>query len=170
MRTSVVTPHLRLPSSLEPSWTRRFSFSRPPSATTSAPTKEAEDLKHWLQRTSPQLTFSPRHLQILIADLEHVEQTPGDRVVYVMPPRHAKTATVSERFPVYCLKKHPDWRVIGGSYAQSLANKTSRRARRSAEGEITISSDRDAVEEWETSEGGGYRAVGVGAGAARAAG
>lgn len=110
------------------------------------------------------MTFRPRHLQILIADLEHVEATPGDRVIYVMPPRHAKTATVSERFPVYCLKKHPDWRIIGGSYAQSLANKISRRARRIAEGELVISSDRDAVEEWETAEGGGYRAVGVGAG------
>ena len=164
MRTSVVTPHLRLPSSLGHSWTKRFSFSRLPNATTSAPTTQPENLTHWLQRTSPLLTFSPKHLQVLIADLEHVEQTPGDRVVYVMPPRHAKTATVSERFPVYCLKKHPEWRVIGGSYAQSLANKISRRARRIAEGEITISSDRDAVEEWETIEGGGYRAVGVGAG------
>lgn len=85
-------------------------------------------------------------------------------MIYVMPPRHAKTATVSERFPVYCLKKHSDWRVIGGSYAQSLANRISRRARKIAEGELNLSRDRDAVEEWETIEGGGYRAVGVGAG------
>lgn len=110
------------------------------------------------------MTFRPKHLQILIADLEHVEQTPGDRVVYVMPPRHAKTATVSERFPVKCLKDHPEWRVIGASYAQSLANKISRRARKIAEGELNLSADRDAVEEWETIEGGGYRAIGVGAG------
>ena len=110
------------------------------------------------------MTFKPRHLQILIADLQHVEETPGDRVIYVMPPRHAKTATVSERFPVHCLRKHPEWRVIGASYAQSLANKISRRARKIAEGELNLSRDRDAVEEWETIEGGGYRAIGVGAG------
>ena len=123
-----------------------------------------ERLKPWLERTSPRLTFKPKHLQILIEDLKHVEETPGDRVIYVMPPRHAKTATVSERFPVWCLRKHPEWRVIGASYAQSLANKISRRARKIAEGELSLSRDRDAVEEWETIEGGGYRAVGVGAG------
>lgn len=110
------------------------------------------------------MTFEPIHLQVLIGELEKVEATPGDRVVIVMPPRHAKTTTASEAFPVWCLKRHPNWRVMGASYAQSLANRISRRARRIAGEELAVSPDRDAVEEWETTAGGGYRAVGVGGG------
>lgn len=55
-------------------------------------------------------------------------------------------------------------RVIVGAYNQTLANKFSRKARRIAVERIPLSSDRAAVEEWETAAGGGLRAVGVGGG------
>lgn len=53
-------------------------------------------------------------------------------------------------------------RVIVGAYNQTLANRYSRSARRIAEVNLPLS--RVAVEEWETSQYGVYRAVGVGAG------
>lgn len=153
---------MSLPSSGEPSWTRRFSFSQQRNAPNSV--ARTEGLEAWLSRVRPKQTFKPRHLQTLIADLEKVEATPGDRVIYVFPPRHGKTTTASECFPVWCLKRHPEWRIIGASYAQSLANRISRRARKIAVDELDLSGERGAVQEWETAAGGGYRAVGVGAG------
>ena len=55
-------------------------------------------------------------------------------------------------------------RVIIGAYNQMLANKFSRKARRIALERIPVSTDRAAMEEWETLAGGGLRAIGVGGG------
>ncbi|HYC31400.1 MAG TPA: phage terminase large subunit, partial [Gemmatimonadales bacterium] len=68
------------------------------------------------------------------------------------------------RFPAYWLQYNPGERVIVAAYNQLLANKFSRKTRRIAAGRIALAGDRTAVEDWETTAGGGYRAVGVGAG------
>jgi predicted phage terminase large subunit-like protein len=68
------------------------------------------------------------------------------------------------RYPVWRLEREQGLRVIIGAYNQTLANKFSRKARRVAVERIPLSSDRAAVEEWETLAGGGLRAVGVGGG------
>jgi predicted phage terminase large subunit-like protein len=55
--------------------------------------------------------------------------------------------------------------IIIGSYNQKLANRFSRKVRSIVkEHKVALSSERKAAEEWETREGGGVRAVGVGAG------
>lgn len=167
LHTSKDILHLRLPSSLEHSWTRRFSFSRQQSDISSdqATTKETERLLPWLKRTSPKATFEPKHLQILIENLEWVEATPDSFLIVVMPPRHGKSTTATEKFPVWFLKRNPRRRVICGSYNQTLANRFSRKSRRIATTELNLAMrERVAAMEWETIEEGGYRAVGVGAG------
>ena len=80
------------------------------------------------------------------------------------------------RYPIYRLAHDPKFRVIVGAYNQRLANKFSRKMRKlvraiaatkTATGEphkLQFSRDAKAVEDWETSEGGGVRAVGVGGG------
>ncbi len=69
------------------------------------------------------------------------------------------------RYPVYRLQHDPGLRVIVGAYNQRLANSFSRKARRLAvQTGIPLSAERKAAEDWETTEGGGFRAVGVGAG------
>lgn len=80
------------------------------------------------------------------------------------PPRHGKSEQNTVRYPVWRLEHDPSMRVIVGAYNQTLANKFSRKARRIAALRISLSSDRAAVEEWETEKGGGLRAVGVGGG------
>jgi predicted phage terminase large subunit-like protein len=69
------------------------------------------------------------------------------------------------RYPVYRLQHDPTLKVIVGAYNQRLANTFSRKARRVAiQVGIPLSPERKAVEDWETAAGGGFRAVGVGAG------
>jgi predicted phage terminase large subunit-like protein len=84
--------------------------------------------------------------------------------MFFLPPRHGKTEFTTVRYPAWVLERHPDKRIIVGAYNQILANKYSRKTRRIAEQRIPMSQDRTAVEDWETITGGGYRAVGVGAG------
>jgi predicted phage terminase large subunit-like protein len=62
------------------------------------------------------------------------------------------------------LKRNPKLNIILGSYNQKLANRISRRVRRVIENKVELSQERCAAEEWETKQGGGVRAVGVGAG------
>lgn len=68
------------------------------------------------------------------------------------------------RYSAYALECDPSKRVIIGAYNQTLADKFSRKVRRIAEARVALSTDRKAVEDWETTAGGGVRAVGVGAG------
>jgi predicted phage terminase large subunit-like protein len=81
-----------------------------------------------------------------------------------VPPRHGKSEMVTVRYPVWRLERKPELRVIIGAYNQMLANTFSRKARRIAEARLDLTDDRTAVEQWETKQGGGLRAVGVGAG------
>lgn len=80
------------------------------------------------------------------------------------PPRHGKSEQNTVRYPIWRLEHNPEMHVIIGAYNQTLANKFSRKARRLAVERLEVSSDRAAVEEWETMQGGGLRAVGVGGG------
>ena len=68
------------------------------------------------------------------------------------------------RYPVFRLQQDPAQRVVVAAYSQTLANTFSRKARRIAQNLLYLASDRKAVEQWDTIEGGGLRAVGVGAG------
>lgn len=82
-----------------------------------------------------------------------------------VPPRHGKSAQVTVRFPIWRLSQEPSTKFIVGSYNQTLSNKFSRQSRRlAAQAGIQLSKDRKAVEDWETAQEGGVRAVGVGGG------
>lgn len=71
---------------------------------------------------------------------------------------------VTVRYPIYRMEQDPTLKIIIGAYNQTLASKFSRKARRIAYGRLAINTERKAVEDWETMQGGGIRAVGVGAG------
>lgn len=99
------------------------------------------------------------------------QQSP--RLMLFMPPRHGKSFLVSERFPVWHLGRHPEQQILLASYGQTLSDKFSKRARSLAKSPITLQTfpklkldpERQAITEWETTEGGAYRAVGIGGGA-----
>lgn len=78
------------------------------------------------------------------------------------PPRHGKSEQATVRYPVWRLEQNPATRVVLAAYNQRFAEKLSRKARRIAKERLPISRDRNTAAQWETDEGGGLRACGVG--------
>lgn len=134
-----------------------------------APSGKARSAKRlpfdsWLHEVSPTFTWDWAHLAYIRRQLDRVTAGEVKRLMLFMPPRHGKSEQVTVRYPVWRLKCDPTLRVIVGAYNQTLVNRFSRKSRRLAQGQIELSEDRAAVEEWETAAGGTFRAVGVGSG------
>lgn len=110
-----------------------------------------------------------RRLEKFVKD---VEEGKSPRLMLAMPPRSGKSQLASDMFPSWVLGKHPEWGIIGSSYAQSLPITFSRAIRdrladmeyRCIFGDTAIRKDASGVEEWKTTRGGGYKAAGVGVG------
>lgn len=85
-----------------------------------------------------------------------------DRLAIFMPPRHAKTETVTVRFPVYLLEGDPAERILVTGYNERMARRFSRKTRTIAKTRIALAGDKAAADEWETEAGGGLVARGVG--------
>lgn len=104
--------------------------------------------------------------------VEACERGESPRLMIFMPPRHGKTELISKKLPAWILGRHPEWPLIGASYAQSLPLEFSREIRdivRDPEYQALypgtrLRTDSQGVESWKTSAGGGYIAAGVGVG------
>ena len=118
----------------------------------------------WLRLVKPAWNWSWRHLKIVQDALEKVTSGEIKRLMVFMPLRHGKTEQLTVRYPIYRLNRDPRTRVILGAYSQILADKFSRKARRIGSQILTLNEERTSVSDWETIEGGGMRAVGVGGG------
>lgn len=80
-----------------------------------------------------------------------------------LPPRHSKSELVSRLFSAYYLKRHPSRFVGINSYSAELAYTLSRASRENFQRTGgAVRSDAAAVKHWETNEGGGCWAAGVG--------
>jgi len=79
------------------------------------------------------------------------------------PPRHGKSELLSRLFSAYYLSLYPERWVGINSYAADLAYTLSRSARENflSNGHV-VKDDAAAVRHWETTEGGGLWAAGVG--------
>lgn len=131
-----------------------------------APKKADKPLSYreWLPVVSPTFTWTWRQTSYIIDHIEQMLAGDIDKLMIFMPPRHTKSETVTVRLPAYILENNGHDRVIVGAYNQTLVNKFSRKTRRIAQSRFELSKERTAVEDWETKEGGGLRAVGVGGG------
>jgi predicted phage terminase large subunit-like protein len=121
-------------------------------------------LRPWLETVSPRMRWDWAHLVYVQEALERVTHGESKRLMLFLPPRHGKSELATVRYPVYRLEHSPETRVIIGAYNATLARKFSRKARRIARERLSLAEDRTAVEDWETTKGGGIRAVGVGDG------
>ena len=126
--------------------------------------KNALGFQAWLPVVSPTYTWDWKHQLYLYAQLNRITTGEINRLQIAMPPRHTKSETVTVRYAAWRLEQDPSLRIVIGAYNQKLANKFSRKIRRILTGRIEFSTDCKAVEEWETSAGGGIRAIGVGSG------
>ncbi len=87
-----------------------------------------------------------------------------DRLIVTCPPRHGKTEQGTVRYPAFRLERDPAMRILLAAYNQTLAKKFSRKVRKICAPRLLLSAERNAAEEWETVQGGGIRAAGVGIG------
>jgi predicted phage terminase large subunit-like protein len=119
-------------------------------------------LREFAQVVNPKYRWY-RHCEVLADALERVVTGEITRLMVFMPPRHGKSELASRIFPAYYLLRHPDRWVGLNSYAADLAQTFSRTVRdhyQQAGG--VIRDDSGAVKHWETPQGGGMWAAGVG--------
>ncbi|HYI84455.1 MAG TPA: phage terminase large subunit, partial [Acetobacteraceae bacterium] len=105
------------------------------------------------------------HHRLLIRELEAVARGDTKRLMVLMPPGSAKSTYASDLFPAWFLAQRSDLRVIGASNTADLAGSFSRRVRgriREHGHDLGYGLTREAEELWSTTNGGEYRAAGVG--------
>lgn len=104
-----------------------------------------------------------RHCEILAAVLQRVADGELRRLMVFMPPRHGKSEAVSRLFSAYYLYRYPHRWVGINSYGAELAYTLSRASREHYErAGGRVKAGADAVKHWETPDGGGLWAAGVG--------
>lgn len=118
----------------------------------------------WLPAVSPELHWDWPYIRYVREHLDRMTAGEIRKLMIFMPPQHGKTTLATIHYPVYRLERDPSLRIIIAAYNQTLAEKFSRKARRLASYRISISQERSSVADWETPQGGGVRAVGIGGG------
>lgn len=105
------------------------------------------------------------HHRLLIRELEAVARGDVRKLMILMPPGSAKSTYASDLFPAWFLAQRRDLRIIGASNTADLAGSFSRRVRgriREHGADLGYGLTREAEELWSTTNGGEYRAAGVG--------
>jgi predicted phage terminase large subunit-like protein len=123
-------------------------------------------LRRYCELVTPSWRWDWPHLRYLDGVLDRVAAGTLKRVILELPPRHGKTEKATVRHPAYRLERKPSLRIILAAHTDKLAWKFSRKIQRIVRGRIELSPEKTAADDWETSEGGGVRAVGVGTGIA----
>ncbi len=111
----------------------------------------------------------PAQVLALIGLLERIERREVTRAIVEMPPRSSKSTHVSRLFPAWWLGRHASDNVIIASYGEELATGHGREVRNLIESpdypfETTMRADSRAAGRWQTEQGGGLIAAGVGTG------
>lgn len=123
------------------------------------------DYQDYLRQVLPRYTWTWAYQIYLMERLRDIENGKINRLMVFMPPRHGKTTMITLNYIPYRLERKPETRCILGSYNRQLAIKFSRSCKRRAmERGIQINMDSRSSEDWETYQGGGLRAAGVGSG------
>lgn len=111
-----------------------------------------------------------RHLKLIAKHLQAVEKGEIKRLIIAVPPRHGKSLTLSEYFPAWYMGRNPSHQVIFSTYGQKLASGFGRKVRNQMNDPLfkylfpkcKISLDSKSKNEFTTTEGGVYIAVGRG--------
>lgn len=128
----------------------------------------SQSLLAFTEYTNRRYKAAEHHAAIATA-LERVERGECKRLILLVPPRHGKSELASRRFPAYALGKRPERQIISASATATLAEDFGRDVRNLiGSGEYRnlfgthLAEDSQAKGKWNTSEGGGYYAVGIG--------
>jgi len=119
----------------------------------------------WLRGTAPKTwRWEWEYQQRIYQALDRITRGECRRMMLFVPPRHTKTETVTVRYSAWRIEREPTERVIVAAYNQDQANLYARKIRRIVQARVPLAKDSKRVDEWETAEGGGLIARGVGAG------
>jgi predicted phage terminase large subunit-like protein len=105
------------------------------------------------------------HHRLIVSELERVARGETLRLILMLPPGSAKSTYASVIFPAWFHAQAPNLDVIGASHTATLADTFSKRVQhvvREHSELLGYGLATEAVERWTTTEGGTYRAVGVG--------
>ncbi len=124
------------------------------------------DFGLWCEHAlAPQGLAPAAHHRLLIRELQAVADGVQDRLMVFMPPGSAKSTYTSDLFPAWYLAQGRDRRIIATSNTADLAGTFSRRVRgriRTDGIALGYRLEREAEDLWTTSNGGEYRAAGIG--------
>lgn len=131
--------------------------------------KAAHDLTDFCIATDKNYDPQWFHEEIASA-LMKIERREIKRLIIEMPPRHGKSEMATIKFPAWYLGRHPDHEIITASYSSDLARKFGAQCRdlmsepayKLTFPQVILKQDTQAKDFWQTREGGGYMAVGVG--------
>ena len=109
------------------------------------------------------------HIEVMCAALEDCRRGTNRRLIINIPPRSLKSLTASVAFPAWLLGHKPSVKIISASYGQGLSDKHARDCRQIMNSQFyhelfpaTRFSDRQAVQEYETTAGGFRYSTSVG--------
>ncbi len=112
------------------------------------------------------LGFMPAaHHKLLISKLEAVERGDIKRLMVAMPPGSAKSTYVSVLFPAWFIARNSNKSIIAASHTADLADSFSRKVQsmvREHGDLLNYNMVNEAASLWQTSNGGQYKAAGVG--------
>lgn len=118
----------------------------------------------WLEEVTPDWTWDWPHLKLIYEALHRVTTGQIRRLAIFLPPRHGKSESVTVRYAAWRLERDPSTRIILGAYNESQALLYSRKIKRIVSGRVPLAPGTRRIDDWETTEAGGLRSVGVGGG------
>lgn len=127
-----------------------------------------EDLLLYSQLSDPR--YKPDVMHSFLANkLMETAHGKKRRQMFNSPPQHGKTTLCAVEYATWMLGRNPRLKIVVGSYGQTLCEKASRLARdrvnslefQSIFPECRPNYSKYAANEWYTTQGGGYKAVGV---------
>lgn len=114
-------------------------------------------------RERPHLAYLSSRLVQAVRD---VERGQNRHIIVSMPPRSGKSTMTSKYFPLWLLRRHPEWSVVMVSYDAALSSGWAGNIREFLEDKpalgVALARDAGARGRWETVEGGGMYATSVG--------
>lgn len=122
-------------------------------------------LRDYCKLVTPSWNWDWKHLVYIDEVLDKVTSGELKRVIIEMPTRIGKTEKVNVRYPSQRLELDPSTPIMVMGYNEKFARRISRKIYRIVKDRIPMSA-RTAADDWETAEGGGIRAAGVGVGIA----
>lgn len=130
--------------------------------------KAKDSLLEFVRWTTPRWEPGKIHRSIC-EQLDRVARKEVDRLLLLCPPQHGKSTVTSKRLPAYLIGKDPTLDIISASATSDLANEFGGAVRDCVNSpeykrlfDTRLSESSMAKGRWETEQGGGYYAVGIG--------